>query len=60
MDFNVIGGNENAVITIKEKQDGDILYLFVNMNLPMRKSPKSFRLNGNSAQRTVRLPGIRV
>ena len=32
MDFNVIGGNENAGITIKEKQDGDILYLYVNMN----------------------------
>lgn len=42
MDFNVIGGNENAVITIKKKQDGDILYLFVNMNLPNAEIPEKF------------------
>lgn len=42
MDFNVIGGNKNAEITINKKQDGDILYLFVNMTLPNAEIPEKF------------------
>ncbi len=33
MDFTIISGNKNADIKIEKKQDGDILYLFVNMTL---------------------------
>ncbi len=42
MEFTIIGGNKNAEITINKKQDGDILYLFVNMTLQEPEIPEKF------------------
>lgn len=42
MDFTIIGGNKNAVIAVDKKQEGDILFLSVNMTLKEPQIPEKF------------------
>ncbi len=42
MEFIISGGNKNAEITINQKQEGDILFAEVNMNLPVAEIPEAF------------------
>ena len=45
MNFTVSGGNKNAVITLLENKEGDILFLNVNMTLKEAEIPSSFRIS---------------
>ena len=40
--FSITGGNRNAVIKTEQKQEGDILSLFVKMILPEEEIPEKF------------------
>lgn len=42
MDFIISGGNKNANIALEEKQDGDILYLTVKMDMETPQIPEKF------------------
>lgn len=47
MNFRISGGNKNACIELKQKKDGDILYLAVNMTLPSPEIPEAFKIEWN-------------
>lgn len=45
MQFKITGGNKNANITMKQLQEGDILYLTVAVELPTPEIPETFRIS---------------
>ena len=47
MNFSISGGNKSADIKLSEKQDGDILYLTVNMTLLTPEIPETFSIRWN-------------
>ncbi|MBR4857884.1 MAG: alpha-galactosidase [Clostridia bacterium] len=51
MNFKISGGNKNACIELKQKKDGDILYLTVSMTLPSPEIPEPFRIEWNFSAR---------
>ncbi len=44
MNFRISGGNKNACIELKQKKDGDILYLAVIMTQPSPEIPEAFKI----------------
>jgi len=47
MNFKISGGNKNADIKLTENRNGDILYLTVNMTLPIHEIPETFSIKWN-------------